>query len=95
METEIEKQEGFYNKYWRAMEEDFKQNETLFNKFVRIISRSKQEKSPISMKFMKLSRITRQKEGIGMENLLKDLQKYCGYFCRSYSKRSRIQKRRR
>ncbi len=31
METEIEKQEGFYNQYWRAMEEDFKQNETLFN----------------------------------------------------------------
>lgn len=24
METEIEKQEGFYNKYWRAMEEEFK-----------------------------------------------------------------------
>ncbi|GAA7528213.1 hypothetical protein JP0013_14100 [Helicobacter pylori] len=35
METEIEKQEGFYNKYWRAMEEEFKQNEKLFNQFVR------------------------------------------------------------
>ncbi|GAA7453725.1 hypothetical protein ckin116_08490 [Helicobacter pylori] len=35
METEIEKQEDFYNQYWRAMEEDFKQNETLFNRFVR------------------------------------------------------------
>ncbi len=35
METEVEKREGFYNKYWRAMEEDFKQNETLFNQFVR------------------------------------------------------------
>ncbi len=30
METEVEKQENFYNQYWRAMEEDFKQNETLF-----------------------------------------------------------------
>ncbi len=35
METEIEKQEGFYNKYWRAMEEDFKQNKKLFDRFVR------------------------------------------------------------
>ncbi|MCQ2938898.1 DUF262 and DUF1524 domain-containing protein [Helicobacter pylori] len=35
METEVEKQEDFYNQYWRAMEEDFKQNETLFNRFVR------------------------------------------------------------
>ncbi|GAA7055698.1 hypothetical protein HpCHN10_07250 [Helicobacter pylori] len=35
METETEKQESFYNKYWRAMEEDFKQNEKLFDRFVR------------------------------------------------------------
>lgn len=35
METEIEKQEGFYNKYWRAMEEKFKQNKKLFDRFVR------------------------------------------------------------
>ncbi len=27
METEFEKQEDFYNQYWRAMEEDFKQSE--------------------------------------------------------------------
>ncbi|MFB1302472.1 DUF262 domain-containing protein, partial [Helicobacter pylori] len=26
METEVEKQESFYNQYWRAMEEDFKQS---------------------------------------------------------------------
>ncbi|GAA9853472.1 hypothetical protein VN0607_10170 [Helicobacter pylori] len=35
METEVEKQEGFYNKYWRAMEEEFKQNKKLFDRFVR------------------------------------------------------------
>ncbi len=35
METEVEKQEDFYNQYWRAIEEDFKQNEKLFNRFVR------------------------------------------------------------
>ncbi|GAA7708968.1 hypothetical protein HpCOL116_11780 [Helicobacter pylori] len=31
--------------------------------------------------FMKLSRIISNKEGIEIEDLLKDLQKYCGYFC--------------
>ncbi|BAW45746.1 rloF like protein [Helicobacter pylori] len=35
METEIEKQEGFYNKYWRAMEEKFKQDKKWFDRFVR------------------------------------------------------------
>lgn len=35
METEVEKQEGFYNKYWRAMEEEFKQNKKWFDRFVR------------------------------------------------------------
>ncbi|GAA8647829.1 hypothetical protein Hpoki25_13280 [Helicobacter pylori] len=51
METEVEKQEGFYNKYWRAMEEEFKQNKKLFDRFVGIISRSKQK--PLrSIKFM-------------------------------------------
>ncbi len=35
METEIEKQEGFYNKFWRAMEEEFKQNKKWFDRFVR------------------------------------------------------------
>ncbi len=35
METEIKKQEGFYNKYWRAMEEEFKQNKKWFDRFVR------------------------------------------------------------
>ncbi|BAW48333.1 rloF like protein [Helicobacter pylori] len=41
METEVKKQEDFYNQYWRAMDENFKQSkkqskrEDLFNKFVR------------------------------------------------------------
>ncbi len=35
METEIEKQKDFYNKYWRAMEEEFKQNKKWFDRFVR------------------------------------------------------------
>ncbi|GAA8016929.1 hypothetical protein HpMS68_06860 [Helicobacter pylori] len=35
METEIEKQESFYNKYWWAMEKDFKQNKKWFDRFVR------------------------------------------------------------
>lgn len=51
METEIEKQEGFYNKYWRAMEEEFKQNKNCLIGLSGIISRSKQK--PLrSIKFM-------------------------------------------
>ncbi|GAA9081280.1 DUF262 and DUF1524 domain-containing protein [Helicobacter pylori] len=80
METEIEKQEGFYNKYWRAMEEEFKQNKKLFNQFVRHYLTIK-TKIPNINKVYAAFKDYRQKEGIGIEDLLKDLQKYCGYFC--------------
>ncbi|GAA9201851.1 DUF262 and DUF1524 domain-containing protein [Helicobacter pylori] len=80
METEIEKQEGFYNKYWRAMEEDFKQNKKLFDRFVRHYLTIK-TKIPNINKVYVAFKDYRQKEGIGIEDLLKDLQKYCGYFC--------------
>ncbi|GAA9384364.1 DUF262 and DUF1524 domain-containing protein [Helicobacter pylori] len=82
METEVEKREGFYNKYWRAMEEDFKQNETLFNQFVRHYLTIKTREIPNIKKVYVALKDYRQKEGIGIEDLLKDLQKYCGYFCR-------------
>ncbi len=84
METEIEKQESFYNKYWRAMEEDFKQSkrEDLFNKFVRHYLTIKTREIPNIKKVYVAFKDYRQKEGIGIEDLLKDLQKYCGYFCR-------------
>ncbi|NHB53954.1 GmrSD restriction endonuclease domain-containing protein [Helicobacter pylori] len=81
METEVEKQEGFYNQYWRAMEEDFKQNETLFNQFVRHYLTIKIGKIPNEKRVYEAFKDYRQKEGIGIEDLLKDLQKYCGYFC--------------
>ncbi len=83
METEIEKQEGFYNKYWRAMEEDFKQSkrEDSFNKFVRHYLTIKTREIPNISKVYVALKDYRQKEGIGIEDLLKDLQKYCGYFC--------------
>ncbi|GAA7675977.1 DUF262 and DUF1524 domain-containing protein [Helicobacter pylori] len=81
METEIEKQEGFYNKYWRAMEEEFKQNEKLFNQFVRHYLTIKTREVPNINKVYVALKDYRQKEGIGIEDLLKDLQKYCGYFC--------------
>ncbi|TPI03422.1 DUF262 domain-containing protein [Helicobacter pylori] len=87
METEIEKQEGFYNKYWRAMEENFKQSEKqskredLFNKFVRHYLTIKTREVPNINKVYVTLKDYRQKEGIGIEDLLKDLQKYCGYFC--------------
>ncbi|GAA9064553.1 DUF262 and DUF1524 domain-containing protein [Helicobacter pylori] len=82
METEIEKQEGFYNKYWRAMEEDFKQNEKWFDRFVRHYLTIKTREIPNTSKVYAALKDYRQKEGIGIEDLLKDLQKYCGYFCR-------------
>lgn len=81
METEVEKQEYFYNQYWRAMEEDFKQNETLFNRFVRHYLTIKTGKIPIEKRVYEAFKDYQQKERIGIENLLKDLQKYCGYFC--------------
>ncbi|MBH0227768.1 DUF262 and DUF1524 domain-containing protein [Helicobacter pylori] len=81
METEIEKQENFYNQYWRAMEEDFKQNETLFNRFVRHYLTIKIGKIPNDKRVYEAFKDYQQKEGIEIEDLLKDLQKYCGYFC--------------
>ncbi|WP_025451281.1 DUF262 and DUF1524 domain-containing protein [Helicobacter pylori] len=85
METEIEKQEGFYNKYynkyWRAMEEDFKQNKKWFDRFVRHYLTIKTREIPNINKIYVALKDYRQKEGIGIEDLLKDLQKYCGYFC--------------
>ncbi|GAA7492941.1 DUF262 and DUF1524 domain-containing protein [Helicobacter pylori] len=81
METEIEKQEVFYNKYWRAMEEEFKQDEKLFDRFVRHYLTIKTGETPNINKVYVALKDYRQKEGIGIEDLLKDLQKYCGYFC--------------
>ncbi|GHS23891.1 hypothetical protein JP0118_12170 [Helicobacter pylori] len=81
METEIEKQKDFYNKYWRAMEEDFKQNKKLFDRFVRHYLTIKTRDIPNINKVYVALKDYRQKKGIGIEDLLKDLQKYCGYFC--------------
>ncbi|MGL2558964.1 GmrSD restriction endonuclease domain-containing protein [Helicobacter pylori] len=81
METEVEKQEDFYNGYWRAMEEDFKQNEKLFNRFVRHYLTIKTREIPNINKVYEAFKDYQQKEGIEIEDLLKDLQKYCGYFC--------------
>ncbi|WQU01893.1 DUF262 and DUF1524 domain-containing protein [Helicobacter pylori] len=82
METETEeKQKDFYNGYWRAMEEDFKQNETLFNRFVRHYLTIKTGKIPNEKRVYKAFKDYQQKEGIEIEDLLKDLQKYCGHFC--------------
>lgn len=81
METEAEKQEGFYNKYWRAMEEEFKQNKKLFDRFVRHYLTIKTRDIPNLNKVYAGFKDYQQKEGIKIEDLLKDLQKYCGYFC--------------
>ncbi|MCQ2672121.1 DUF262 and DUF1524 domain-containing protein [Helicobacter pylori] len=87
METEVEKQEDFYNQYWRAMEKNFKQSEkqskreNLFDKFVRHYLTIKIGKIPNEKSVYKALKDYQQKEGIEIEDLLKDLQKYCGYFC--------------
>ncbi len=81
METEVEKQEGFYNKYWRAMEEEFKQNKKWFDRFVRHYLTIKTREIPNINKVYVALKDYWQKEGIGIEDLLKDLQKYCRYFC--------------
>ncbi|WQW72825.1 DUF262 and DUF1524 domain-containing protein [Helicobacter pylori] len=81
METEVKKQEDFYNQYWRAMEENFKQNEKLFNRFVRHYLTIKTREIPNINKVYEAFKDYQQKEGIEIEDLLKDLQKYCGYFC--------------
>ncbi|NHA78522.1 DUF262 domain-containing protein [Helicobacter pylori] len=81
METEVEKQEDFYNQYWRAMEEDFKQNETLFNQFVRHYLTIKTRDIPNIHKVYEAFKRYQQERGIETEALLQDLQKYCGFFC--------------
>ncbi|PDW17369.1 GmrSD restriction endonuclease domain-containing protein [Helicobacter pylori] len=81
METEVEKQEDFYNGYWRAMEEDFKQNETLFNQFVRHYLTIKTREIPNINKVYEAFKRYQQERGIETETLLQDLQKYCGFFC--------------
>ncbi|GAA7008642.1 DUF262 and DUF1524 domain-containing protein [Helicobacter pylori] len=91
METEVEKQEVFYNKYWRAMEEDFKQDkkqdEELFDRFVWHYLTIKTRNPPKVNKVYVDFKDYQQKEGIEIEDLLKDLQKYCRYFCQIVSKK--------
>ncbi len=82
MGLEPEKQEIFYKKYWRAMEENFKQNETLFNQFVRHYLTIKTREIPNINKVYEAFKRYQQERGIETEALLQDLQKYCGYFCR-------------
>lgn len=69
------------NIYWRAMEEEFKQNKEWFDRFVRHYLTIKTREIPNINKVYVALKDYRQKEGIGIEDLLKDLQKYCGYFC--------------
>ncbi|WQX03112.1 DUF262 and DUF1524 domain-containing protein [Helicobacter pylori] len=81
MGLEPEKQEIFYKKYWRAMEEDLKQNETLFNQFVRHYLTIKTGDIPNINKVYEAFKRYQQERGIETEALLQDLQKYCGFFC--------------
>ncbi|GAA8856435.1 hypothetical protein HpRN190_07920 [Helicobacter pylori] len=64
------------------MEEEFKQNKKWFDRFFRHYLTIKTREIPNVNKVYVAFKDYRQKEGIGMEDLLKDLQKYCGYFRR-------------
>ncbi|GAA9985101.1 DUF262 and DUF1524 domain-containing protein [Helicobacter pylori] len=96
METEVEKQGVFYNN-WRAMEENFKQNEKqdkkLFDRFVRHYLTIKTRKIPNINKVYADFKDYQQKERIKIEDLLKDLQKYCGYFCQIKFKKEEADER--
>ncbi len=81
MGLEPEKQEIFYKKYWRAMEEDFKQNEKLFDRFVKHYLTIKTGKTPNEKRVYEAFKRYQQERGIETEALLQDLQKYCGFFC--------------
>ncbi|OOC20356.1 hypothetical protein BZK28_07195 [Helicobacter pylori] len=83
MGLEPEKQKIFYKKYWRAMEKGFEQSkrEDLFDKFVRHYLTIKMGEIPNIKKVYEAFKDYQQKEGIEIEDLLKDLQKYCGFFC--------------
>ncbi|WP_100984389.1 DUF262 and DUF1524 domain-containing protein [Helicobacter pylori] len=81
MGLEPEKQKIFYEKYWRAIEENFKQNETLFNQFVRHYLTIKTREIPNINKVYEAFKHYQQERGIETEVLLQDLQKYCGFFC--------------
>ncbi|QDK11026.1 DUF262 and DUF1524 domain-containing protein [Helicobacter pylori] len=81
MGLDPEKQEIFYKKYWRAMEENFKQDETLFNQFVRHYLTIKTREIPNINKVYEAFKRYQQERGIETEALLQDLQKYCGFFC--------------
>ena len=71
------------------MEERFEQNETLFNRFVRHYLTIKIGKIPNEKRVYEAFKDYRQKKGIEIEDLLKDLQKYCGYFCQIAFKKER------
>ncbi|ANH46985.1 DUF262 and DUF1524 domain-containing protein [Helicobacter pylori] len=89
MGLEPKEQEIFYKKYWKAMEEEFEQEEreTQFNRFVRHYLTIKTREIPNINEVYEDFKDYRQEQGIEIEALLQDLQKYCGYFCQIVSKK--------
>ncbi|GAA6926712.1 hypothetical protein HpHUE22_10330 [Helicobacter pylori] len=92
METEAEKQEDFYNKYWRAMEEDFKQDKKqdkkLFDRFVRHYLTIKTRKIPNINRVYVAFKDYQQERGIEIERHCSKIYKnIAGIFARSYSKK--------
>ena len=83
MDLEPHEQSKLYKNYWRAMEIQFQQQdiEKLFNSFMRYYLILKTGRLPNIAKVYEAFKIYQQENRIDIQELLKDLKKYCGYFC--------------
>ncbi len=83
MDLSPEKQDIFYKKYWRAMELEFGQDfyEEKFDFFVRHYLTIKQGEIPNINKIYEKFKDHHQNVIFDKEDLLKDLKKYCEFYC--------------
>lgn len=83
MGLEPKLQTRLYEKYWRAMEQDFGQEnyEKFFNAFVRHYLIIKSGEIPNIAKVYESFKEYHQNNNAEMEVLLQDMKKYCEYFC--------------
>lgn len=91
MGLEPKLQTKLYEKYWRAMEQDFGQEhyERSFNAFVRHYLTIKSGEIPNIAKVYESFKTYHQTNNIEMEDLLLDMKKYCEYFCAMALKKER------
>lgn len=84
MDLPPKEQNNFYENYWRAMELDFGQDfyEEKFDYFVRhYLTIKNQGEIPNINKIYETFKDYQQKENLNKEDLLKDLKRYCEFYC--------------